>query len=279
MAITGGAKFFKKSKIIDAEASAPISGDASVEALLDSNRETFYRSVGSDDTTTEEITITFAETKTIDRIFVIDTNLKDFNIMYDVSGVWTHFANVTDINGSQSNITETAFAQSTYYAEFDSVSTDKIRIQATKSQVVDAEKYINQVIATEEIGTFVGYPEIKDVSADRSLRTKKTISGKHSIQKSLEAFKIGVAFNNYPSSSVYNVDIDLAIYLHNLEDPFLVWLCGGRYESKYFKYALPGFRLNDVFQVQVANAYKFSYLDNIYVNPINLASMNLFEHI
>ena len=279
MAIGGGIKFFNKSMNIDASASAPISGDASVASLLDSNKETFYRSVGSTDLITEEITITFAENKTIDRLFLLDTNLKDFNIMYDVSGTWTHFSNILDLDGSQSNITRTDFAKDTYYAEFDSVTTGSIRIQATKSQVVDAQKYINQVIATSEIATLVGYPQVKSIIADRGLRTKKTISNKYSVQKSLEGFAFKLSMNNYPSSATYNVDIDQMMVLHDSENPFLVWLCGGKSGSPNFNYTIRGFRLKDVVQMQVKNSFKLSYLKNIYVNPINLASIDLVEHI
>ena len=279
MAITGGIKFFKQSKNIDATASAPISGDASVTSLLDSNKETFYRSSGSSDSVTEEIEITFSESKTIDRLFIINFNGKDFNVMYDVSGVWTHFANVVDINGSQSNITETTYTQDTYYAEFDSVSTTKIRIQILKTQVADAEKFINQVIVTEELSTLVGYPEIKRVEMSRQLRSKKTLSGKFSVQKSLESFMFNLIFKNYPSSSVYNVDIDSIIQLHDSEDPFITWICGGRFGSPYFNYTLPGFRLKDVVQTQINSAYKLNYTDNIYVNPLNIASIKIVEHI
>lgn len=277
--ISGGIKNFKQSKIIDAEASALISGDASVISLLNSNKETFYRSVSSSDSVTEEIEITFAESKTIDRLFIINFNGKSFNVMYDVVGVWTHFANVTDLDGTQSNITETTYDKDTYYAEFDSVTIDKIRIQITTTQVVDADKFINQVIVTEELSTLVGFPEVKQISMDRQLRSQKTISGKFSVQKSLEAFAFRLVFKNYPSSPVYNVDIDAMIELHDSEDPFITWLCGGRFGTPYFNYTLPGFRLIDVFQMQVNNAFKLSYTDNIYVNPLNLASVNLVEHI
>lgn len=277
--ITGGIKYFKQSKIIDAAASAPISGDASVLSLLNSNKETFYRSVGSSDSTTEEIEITFVESKTIDRLFIINFNGKSFNVMYDVVGVWTHFANVTDLDGTQSNITETTYDKDTYYAEFDSVTTEKIRIQITTTQIVDADKFINQVVVTEELSTLVGFPEVKQINMDRQLRSQKTISGKFSVQKSLEAFAFNLVFKNYPSSPVYNVDIDAMIELHDSEDPFITWLCGGRFGTPYFNYTLPGFRLIDVFQMQVNNAFKLSYTDNIYVNPLNIASVNLVEHI
>lgn len=277
--ISGGIKFLKQSKILDASATASVSGDASVSALLDSNRETFYRSISSNDTITEIIEITFSESKTIDRLFLKDFNGKEFNVKYDLSSVWTDFSNVIDVEGSQATISETVYSNDTYYAEFDSVVTDKIKIEITKTQVVNAEKFINQVIVTEELSTLVGFPEIKSIKASRSLRRKKTISGKFSIQKSLETFAVKLTFKDYPSSDVYNVDIDAAMELHDSEDPFLVWLCGGRFGSKYFKYTIRGFRLKDIFQVQLSNDYSLSYTQNIYINQVNIASVDLMEHI
>jgi len=278
MAISGGIKFFKKSKILDATVVSNTSGDATAENLLDSNKETFWRSVGSDDTTTEEIVITFAEAKTIDRLFLVDFNGLDFNVQYD-SGGYTHFANVTDLDGSQTNITRTDYAKDTYYAEFDSVSTTMIRIQILKTQTVDDEKYINQVVVTEELSTLVGYPMVKSIKIDRQLRSKKTLSGKYSIQKSLESFGYRLSFKDYPSSSTYNVDIDAVLALHDNEDPFIVWLCGGRYLAKHFNYVLRGFRLKDVVQMQVNKTYDLSYTNNTYNNPLNISAVDLVEHI
>lgn len=277
--ISGGIKFLKQSKILDASASALTSGDASVSALLNSNRETFYRSVGSDDTINEIIEITFFESKTIDRLFLKDFNGKEFNVKYDLSSVWTDFSNVIDVDGSQVTISETAYSHDTYYAEFDSVSTTKVKIEILKTQVVDAEKFINQVIVTEELSTLVGFPQIKSIKIDRSLRTKKTISGKASIQKSLETFGIKLSMKDYPASSVYNADIDAMLELHDSEDPFLVWLCGGKFGSTKFKYTLRGFRLKDIIQVQVSKSFSLSYTENIYVNPVNIPSIDLMEHI
>lgn len=277
--ISGGIKFLKQSKILNASAIASVSGNASVSALLDSNRETFYRSISSDDTITEIIEITFSELKTIDRLFLKDFNWKEFNVKYDLSSVWTDFSNVIDVDGSQATISETVYSNDTYYAEFDSVTTDKIKIEITKTQVVDAEKFINQVIVTEELSTLVGYPEIKSIKASKNLRRRKTVSGKFSIQKSLETFGVKLTFKDYPSSDVYNVDIDAAMELHDSENPFLVWLCGGKFGSKYFKYTIRGFRLKDIFQVQLSNDYSLSYTQNIYINQVNIASVDLMEHI
>jgi V8-like Glu-specific endopeptidase len=279
MAITGGIKFFKQSKNLDATAVSSVSGSATVDRLLDSHRETYWRSSGSDDTTTEEIEITFSSTVTIDRLLILDFNGKGFNVMYNDGGVYTHFASVTDMDGSQSNITRTDYAKDSYYAEFTPVSTDKIRIQITTTQTTDVEKYINQVIASEEIATLVGYPDVKKIEVDRNNRSKKTISGKYSIQKSLETFSVDLSFKNYPSSEIYNADIDAMMALHDMENPFLIWACGGRSGSPYFNYTIRGFRLKDVIQVQISKKYSLAYVKNIYTSSIDLASVTMEEHI
>jgi hypothetical protein len=277
MSITGGIKTFKQSMIHDASVTAD-TGQSSADRLLDSNSETYWRSVGSDDTTTENIIIEFAESKTIDRLFLKDINLKEFNVQYDNAG-WTNFTNVVGIVGNPSLVSETDFALNTAYYEFDSVTTNKIRIQATKTQIADQEKYINQVIVTEELSTLVGYPEVGPIEISRNSAVIKTVSGKVSAQKSLESVAFKLKFKNYPSSSVYNVDIGAMMTLHDMEDPFLVWLCGGRYSSTHFNYVIRGFRLQDIYQMQIIKKYKLSYLDNIYINPINLASVDLAESI
>lgn len=279
MPITGGIKFFKKSKNLDAAATSAISGTASVSNLLDSNKETYWRSSGSSDSTTEEVVITFSGDKTIDRILISDFNGKEFNIKYDSSGVWTDFSNVVGIDGSMGSISETTFSQNSTYYEFDSVTTGAIRIQITKTQVAGAEKYINQVVATEELGTFVGYPDVSNIELDRNERVKETLNGKFSVQKSLETFAYKLRFSDYPSYSAYNADIDLVLALMDLEDPFIVWLCGGRYGTSYFKYTLPGFRLKDIPQMQIIRRYQMNYTKNIYTGQVNISSVEMAEVI
>lgn len=283
MSITNGIKFFNKSKISDATATATVSGDASVSALLDSNKETFYRSVASDDTTTEIIEITFSEEKTIDRIFLKDFNAKEFRIQYwNSAGFFLPIGTSATLTSSTAaaSIYESDYALDTFYAELSApLTTTALKIQLIKTQTPNEEKYVNQVIATSELSTLVGYPEVKAITANRNLRTRKTISGRFSIQKSLETFAINLAFKDYPSSSVYNVDIDAVLELHDSEEPFLVWLCGGSYGDVKFHYTLRGFRLKDIFQMQISKALKLSYTNNIYVNPVNVASIDLQEHI
>jgi len=58
--------------------------------------------------------------------------------------------------------------------------------------------------------------------------------------------------------------------LHDREDPFLVWLAGGKSGSTYFRYTLRGFRLKDMVLMHVSKAIPLSYYKNIYHNPVNM---------
>lgn len=278
--IGGGVKFFSLSKslLADGASITASTGSASANYCLDKNPLTFWRSVGSSDTTTETLEITLSASSTINRILLLDHNFKDFTIKYDNSGSWTHFSSVTGLNGSKTNITETAFADDVAYYEFASVTTTKILITINKTQVVDAQKYVSQVIVTDELGTLVGFPKIAKVTVDRNSRVTKTLSGKNVVMKSIETASFELEFKDYPRSSVYNVDIDLMMDLHDREDAFLVWLCGGRRGTNYFGYTLRGFRLKDVYVMQVMKAIDLSYRNNIYQNQLN-AKVSLQEHI
>lgn len=274
MAISGGIKFFSRSKTLEqfGASVAASTGTASQEYCLDNNRYTSWQSAGSNDSTTETLTIDFYESTTIDRILLLSHNWKEYTIQYNLASVWTHFASVVGLDGAQANISETDFADDSSYYEFTPVTTTQIRIQIVKTQTADQEKYINQVIATEEIGTFTGYPEISKVETDRNAKVKQTLSGRFVVQKSVETFAIDLKFKNYPSSSTYNGDMDILMELQDLEIPFLVWLCGGRRGETYFRYTLRGFRLQDVFQMQITKAIGLSYMDNIYTNPVSAAA-------
>jgi hypothetical protein len=281
MAITGGVKFFEKSQClaVDGATGSASSGDASAAYALDNNKDTKWRSSGAnDDTISVTFQVNFDSSKTINRILIRDHNWKDFNIKYDVAGAWTHFASVVGLDGSKANITETAFADNTAYYEFSQVTTTKILVTVTKTQTADQEKYASQIIATSELGTFVGYPNVKEVALDRNLRATKTVSGKYVVDKSIEVVSFDFVFRNYPSSSTYNADMDLVMTLQDREDPFLVWLCGARRGTSYFRYTNRGFRLKDIYNMQITKAIKIGYVDNIYFNGLN-AKLELDEHV
>jgi len=279
MSVTGGVKFFKKNKISDGSVVAS-SGTSSGKFILDLDVDTYWTSLGSSDGVSETITISTSKSQTIDRILLLDHNFKTYNVKYYDGSSYVDFANVIKIGGATlSTINETNYDQDSSYYEFTQVSTTSIRITVSHTQIPNEDKYLSQAIASTELGTFVGYPEINSVTMDRNNRVKKTIGGRFSVQKANKTFGFDLRFRNYPSSDVYNVDIDLALTLFESEDPFIIYACGGRYESQHFKKAIPGFRLKDAFLMQINRAYKLKYLKNIYVNPIDLGGLRLVSSI
>ena len=271
MSITGGLKVFKRSKCLlnDGATITASSGDASGDFIIDRNPITYWRSVGSTDAATETVEVILTSAQTIDRIFLLDHNFKSFNIKYDLAGVYTHFANVTSLDGAMANITETAYARDTSYYEFTPVTTTKLQISVTTTQVVDAQKYCSQIIATEEMGTLLGYPQIKGVELNRELRSEKMLSGRTLTLKSDEIFKFSLDFKDYPNSM--GADLDLMFRIHDAETSVLTWICGGRFGSDYFRYQMRGYRLRDVYPVQMTSAPKPIYSDNVYVNGLNMS--------
>lgn len=269
--ISGGIKFFSRSQCLfqDGTTINCSTGQASGNFAIDRNPITYWRSVGSDDLTTEELEIVFMGDQTFDRILLLDHNFKEYNIQYFSGGMYVDFDNVVGLSGSLADISETVYARDTSYYEFDEVTTSKIRVQIVKTQVADEQKYLNQVIVCEELGTLVGHPDIKGTELDRQLRNQKMLSGRILSQKSDEVFEVQLDFKDYPAS--LSNDIDLMFSLHDIDDTFLIWLCGGRFGSNYFRKQLRGYRLRDVFPVQMVSTVKPIYSNNVFVNSVNLS--------
>lgn len=272
MSITGGVKLFNRNQAFGVDGSTIVAstGNGASDLALDRNPNTYWRSVGSNDVTVETLTITFPTTVTFNRILLMDHNWKQFTVKYDVASVWTNFTNVVGLDGALGSISETVFADDTAYYEAASVSTTKIQITVTKTQIANAEKYISQIVVTDELGTLMGYPKIEGLAIQRTEKVTKTISGKIISQKSSKTFKTSLNFSTYPVTSTYTPDLDLMATLFDRDTNFIIWLCGGRRGTNYFKYTTPGFRLKDIFEVQTVGDFSPSYLDNVYINPVNL---------
>lgn len=269
--ISGGIKFFTKSRCGYADGATMVatSGNDSANYALDRNPISIWRSVGSVDTITETLIVNLSGNLQINRLFLVDMNWKEFSVKYLSGGSYVNFTNVVGISGSQASVTETAYARDTAYYEFDAVTTTSLQIEVTKTQVVDKEKYIAMIIATLELGTLEGYPKIKKPVIDRNVRKQEVLSGRSLVMKSETSFSVDLDFDSYPAR--LTADIDLAFYLFDSEENFIVWLCGGRVGTPYFKKQMWGYRLKDVYTVQVVKPIQPVYSNNTYVNTVNFS--------
>jgi len=271
MTISGGIKFFDKSKSLlkDGATIAASTNDAAADFVLSMNRNIRWDSVGSDDITTETLTITFDSAKTIDRILLVGINAKAFQIKYNTS---TDFANVVTLDGTESTINITGFDKDTAYFEFDAVSATNIVITIDTTQVVDAEKFITMVIPTAEIGTLTGYPGVEPLTRANEKRAM-TQSGRFVTQKGFEAFSAKLSLE-------HTIQADVTVFntLFESQPPFLVWLCGGNFGTTYFSVELKNWRLKDLYQVQTLGEIETNFRNNIYTSS-PMTSLQLAEEV
>jgi len=276
MSINGGIKFFTGAKNLYKDAATVTSAstnEAAAKYILNYNDYTLWESIGSNDITTETIEVTFNGAQTFDRLFIKKHNLKAFNVKYWSGTAYVDFSNVVGVNGvAKSGITETAESNTTSYYEFTEVTSDSIKITMDTTQSANAEKEITALLVASELGTFEGYPRVSKVKHDRNLRSSKALSGKYIIQKSYDVASFKISMKTYPLQD----DIDLLTSLHDREDSFLVWLCGGRTGTSYFRLENRGYRLDDLYHMQVSRPIDTDYEKGIYTNGVN-ASISLVE--
>jgi hypothetical protein len=279
MGITGGIKFFERSSALYKDGTTATSDYASASAnnMLTNNQRVYSQSVGAnDDTTTVTWTVTYNKSVTIDRVILNRINFKSFTVKYDLASVWTDFTNVVGLDGALGGgITESSFSDETAYYEFDSITTTGIQITATETQSADAEKIIYNLFTTAELGTFEGFPGISALNFSRNAKSATVLSGLANIQKGFDVLGgCTLTFSNYPKQA----DIDLLTTLYDREESFLVWFCGGRRGTTYFRFNNKGFGLRDIFNMQTPGVLTPSYPGSIYINAPN-ASIDLVESV
>lgn len=265
MSMTGGISFYDKSKTLfkDGASCVASSNTALQNLILNNNKYYNWQSVGSNDSTTETLTITLPSAVSLSRLFLLSHNFKAFKVKYG-AGAGTDFTGVKGLDSYADNkIDVTNFARSSAYFEFNAVTTNRLIVTITTTQTANAQKYLNQIIATNEIGTLQGYPVLNDIELDRGIQREQAISGRFHVQKGFEAVGFDLSLRTYPKQA----DIDLLESLHLREDPFLVWLCGGKPDQ--FRIKQRGFRLEDLYQMQVDQSMKNSYDKNIYIMGVN----------
>lgn len=283
MSITGGVKFFDLNaawlnnggSIVDVLGT----GSSVVNYLLGKSRYTYWSSVGSNDSTTETLNVIFSS-YAVTRIIVVGHNWKQFTAKYWNGSAYVDFTSVVGLDGALAGgISETAFADNTAYYEVASATTTRVQFTITKTQTANAEKTATFIIVTSELGTLQGFPKIT-APVSRNPQQMKMPSGKSKIVKAPESFDMTLGFSPYPASSSYMADLDLIYQLHDRDTPFLMWPCGGRRGTNYFKYALRQLRLQDIFYAQLATDISGLYSsEGIYTGPVDLGQLEFVEHV
>lgn len=275
--ITGGIKFYEENLIDINSSFSASSGSNSVSFVADNNYITAWRSVGSDDTTTETITIDFPAATSVSRLHFSGINWKSFQVKYNSTEDFTYVISL-DSSTPSTGISETTFDKNTAYYEFDAVSVNSIDITIDTTQTADEEKYLRNLSIVNEIGTLQGYPTIEGLSL-KGQRINNVVLGNKVIgDRQPDTFSFSLVLSNYPTNETYQNDLDILDTLSQRDEPFFAWLCGGRFGASYFRHTVKGFRLEDFKKVQIINESGMNYNRNIYINGVN-ASFTFQESV
>lgn len=253
VSITGMMKVFYQNKLLTEIFSMTVSsGDGSKTNLYDLDRETYWQSSGSNDTTQETIEIVFNATQTINRILLLNHNFKEFKIQYWNGSAYADFAAVYSLKTDSvaSKIDYTDNAQTTRYFEFTAVSTTKIKIYATKTIVANAEKYLYELYIGQEIGTFVedlaGSPNrYTPVPQNYNSQFLKKSNGGMIRFNSANKFSADFALSELWESTDQTI-----IQTLFSQGQFAFWPCGG---DNYYTNEI-GWRLSDFYSVVIDGA-------------------------
>jgi len=201
-------------------------------------------------------------------------NFKNFSVQYNNGSSFVDFTNVIGVNGeSKTGINESTYSRDSAYYEFTPVTTTQIKITCSQTQVADAQKFLVGLVVTEEIGTFEGFPRVTPTMMRNETRAK-ALSGKSVIQKSFESNDINMTFKSHP----YENDLKILETLFDSESTFLVYPCGGREGSQYFRMNQRGWTLKDIFNMQLRGKLKNEWEKGIYTLGFN-KTVKFEEHV
>ena len=253
-------KFFKRSIALVSEGAEATSDDGTDPTVIlnEDGEESWVSPV--DDGSQVTISVSFPQ-GVVNRILLVDHNIANFRIVGDFEGT-------TDINNN--NIPDGAIdvvnnnKKTSYFAFNEKPNLANIQLELGETFPSGINKRIGRIIICEELGTFKGYPVIREINFSQNSRNVKSKGGPELITKQNRTLKrIPLQFRNYTEID----DIQLVESLFLSQTPFLIWPCGGN-ESQ-FKFPITGYRLQDIYKVQTKGDFRTSFKDGSYEQLIS----------
>jgi len=267
-----GILFWRKNRIdLDQEnvtititdAVATSNGQDFVNFLRNRDNDSGWSTTDSTDAAGTIIDIDMIDTQDLTDVILVEHNLKSFTIKYHDGVSFVDFS--TPINETTNTLTTNRFT-------FDLVSTSQIQIVINGTFVVDDDKFIKQIILTELLGELTKKPMIKSPRFIKNRKSTSAISGKKKITKSIGGFECNLELNNV----VDDPDLTVIEGLFNAQIPFLVALHG--FDTSQFRNIREGYRLKDIFLMDLANDYEPEWEDGFFQHGIPI-KMKLQESI
>lgn len=230
------------------DAIATNTGSSFVSYIYNRNNNSAWLTTGSTDAANTQIDIDFGQGYDLTDIILVKHNFKAYTIQYDDGG-YTDFSTA---------ISETTNTDETTNHSFTQVEVQKIRIIITGCMVVDADKVLRQIICTNKLGQFNGWPMIKAPTSSTNKRKDLMLSGKINITEGIGSFNVTLEVSSLSDTT----DLALIESLYTRRKPSLLWLCGG--DESQFNYASIGYRKEDLYLVRPIDEYDAELYKGIY---------------
>jgi len=247
------------------DATATDRGQDFVDLMRNRQNTNGWATTGSNDAANTTLEFDFVDEQDLDNILIVDHNLKAYTVKFFDGAVFQDFS--TPIN-------ETVNALTTTRHSFNSQSTTKIQLIITKTFVVDDDKFIAQMIATEIIAQLLTKVDIQDPVNSKERIVKRSLSGKVKVIKNVGGFQCRL-FKEYVRNDA-DADLIAQEAMFDSHDGFLVWLSGG--DTAQFNTQRVGYRLKDIFLMDCVNEYVSRWQDGRYDHGIPFDT-NLVEAI
>lgn len=266
MAITydSGTKFFSDSRcLLQNGASISVSSGEALKAnMLNFDKAFIWSSIGSDDATLETIIITLNDASRVNRIYARGVNWKAYSITYNGGTEFTNVYTIDEQDNPSSGINESANLKAVVYYEFDAVEVETIEINITTTQVLDQEKTCSTFFCAEEIGTFSNSGLAKvNATISQNSSVQRNLINKAFVQKGVETFSASIS-SPYVATQE---DSDLYETLREMQQSFIVWVCGGHYGAGKYSLEKKPYRLEDLYRVQVIGDSNPSFYSDCYL--------------
>jgi hypothetical protein len=198
----------------------------------------------------------------LDTVIVIDTNIKDLTILVD------------DDDGSPITVPTNLVTQKSadgknYRFTFQNGNYNGIKLIGSSTVTANAQKYIGNVIATNELGQFE-HPVRFRGSMVKEQVSITLESGKKFVIDKGDALSGMLVFKSHTSTH----DMELFCTLLDRGSEFHIWPNGGN-ESQ-FRYPFYPFRFKDVFKVAIVGKSLPEYTANYFKAGLN-ATLNVEE--
>lgn len=234
---------------------ATSAGNGITDFMRNRKNTSSWITTGSNDTASTILIVDWGTSIDVDHIIMINHNFKAYTIKYWSGATYVDFATPIAVVDDANSTTEHNVV---------SVSTSRIQITCTKTQVADDERRMAQLIVTEELGQFEGWPVVSRPISSKNRQITKMLSGKKNIVDSVGFFSCTLTVDNLKSDN----DLTLIETLYERFEGFLLWLGGG--DESQFSSARIGWRKQDMFLVRPSNELTNEFVKGLYVTGVKV---------